>query len=139
MQVQCQNCGDSFDAKNPRAKWCSDRCRKRRERSGAPAAVVELRPPLVQSDNPDSDFGPVVAATWKKLEDADRLHEPEGVAALALAHRLDHGGRDTGSALASVARELRATLEVALKGAGVAADPIDQLRARREAKRAGNG
>lgn len=140
MQVQCHNCGQPFEAKRSHAKWCSAACRKQTQRAPG-ASVTELRP-IRPAENPDgapADVGPVFAATWKKLEDADRLHEPEGVAALALAHRLDNGGRDTGSALASVARELRATLADALKGAGVAADPLDQLRARREAKLAGNG
>lgn len=140
MQIQCHNCGESFEAKRSHAKWCSAACRKQSQRAPG-GSVTELRRPSAP-EAPGADFegfGPVALATWKKLEDADRVHEPEGVAALALAHRLDNGGRDTGSALASVARELRATLEVALKGANVAADPLDELRARREARLAGNG
>ena len=130
MQVRCHQCGEPFEAKRSHAKWCSARCRKQDQRAGG-ASVTELR-----AEPAEGELTPTVAATWAKLEEAERLHTPEGMAALALAHRLDNGGRDTGSALAAVARELRASLEAAMAGAKVAADPLDELRARREAKRA---
>lgn len=132
MQIQCHQCGQSFDAERPHAKWCSAACRKQNQRAGG-ASITELRPAAGDEED-DDQLTPVVAATWRRLEEAERLDTPEGMTALALAHRLDNGGRDTGSALASVARELRATLAEALKGAAVAADPVDEIRARRERK-----
>lgn len=130
MQVTCHQCGEPFEAERSHAKWCSARCRKQDQRAGG-ASVTELR-----AETAEGELTPTVAATWAKLEEAERLRTPEGMAALALAHRLDNGGRDTGSALAAVARELRASLEAAMAGAKVAPDPLDELRARREAKRA---
>ncbi len=132
MQVQCHQCGQPFEAERPHAKWCSATCRKQNQRASG-ASVTELRP-AGQAEEEPVEVGPVTGATWRKLEEAERLDTPEGMTALALAHRLDHGGRDTGSALASVARELRATLAEALKGAAVEADPVDEIRARRERK-----
>lgn len=133
MQANCHRCGQPFETKSPRAKWCSPGCRKQNQRT--PANVTELRRP--KQEESEGDLGPVTAATWAKLEAAERLDTPEGMAALALAHRLDHGGRDTGSALAAVARELRATLEVALAGVKVSGDAVDELQQRRERRLAG--
>lgn len=57
-----------------------------------------------------------------------------GQQALALARRLDDGGT-ADTAFAAIAKELRTTLAEALKTATVAADPVDELRARRERRR----
>lgn len=125
-------CGTTFAAKSARARYCSDRCRKRASRSGAD--VVELPAPPAARES-DARLGPAAKATMKALEEVDRQDSPLGAAAMALAMRLDQPGTDTGSALAAVARQLEATLTSATRGAGGATAP-DQLRDELAARRA---
>jgi len=42
---------------------------------------------------------------------------------------------DTGSGTAALSKELRAVMAAAVQGAPAAADPVDELRARRDRKR----
>lgn len=94
-------------------------------------AVQELSSPVVQSsgDVPDG----VYAATLAELESAGRVHTAKGQACLLLADRLDERV-DTAAGAASAVKQLRESLDDALAGATVAADPVDELRRRREAK-----
>ena len=62
-----------------------------------------------------------------ELAEAGRLNTGLGLAALALAQRIE-SGRGTDSAAASLTRELRVTLEAATAGARVAASPLAQMR-----------
>jgi hypothetical protein len=66
-----------------------------------------------------------------ELQAAGRADTALGQQALALAERVNNP-RDTGSAIAALSKELRAVMVEALKGAEVAADPLDELRARRD-------
>jgi len=120
MDVTCP-CGTAFQAKSSRARYCSDRCRKRRQRGGS---VVEL--PAAEVDEQDS-IGPVAKATASELDEAGRLDSALGQTCMALARRLDRPGVDTGSAIAAVAARLEALLTAATKGAGKATAP-QQLR-----------
>lgn len=128
MDVTCP-CGTTFTAKSLRARYCSDRCRKRRQRGGA---VVEL-PTVTEDEAPPVTVG-VLAATTRELTEAGRLDTALGQACLALARRLDLPGVDTGSAMASVAARLEDLLAKATKGAGKATSPgqmADELAERR--------
>lgn len=121
MEVTC-TCGKVFEARHPKARYCSDRCRKRKGK--AEATVTQLSAP----DEPDSPRrGPVESATVRTLTDAGRLDSPLGQTCLALARRLDFPALDTGSAVAAVAKQLEATLVSATRGAGGASSP-QQLR-----------
>lgn len=73
----------------------------------------------------------VTKATYAELERAGRLESPLGQQALVLAARVD-AATDSGAALAAVAKELRTTLAEVLRQAPGVADPVDELRARRE-------
>src|SRR4051812_17494216 len=114
MDVTC-SCGTTFAARNPRARYCSDRCRKRGQRGGV---VVEL-----PTDAPAPAQGAVEAATRRELEDVDRLDTSLGQMCLALARRLDNPGVDTGSAMAAVAARLDDLKTKATKGTGSATAP----------------
>jgi hypothetical protein len=85
-----------------------------------------------------------------RAELGDRASSTDGVAALGLARQWDamDASGAVGTALATVTRELRAARDMALrewKGTGspqvggpvVAGDPLDELRKRRDVKRAG--
>jgi hypothetical protein len=77
----------------------------------------------------------VLTAARTELERAGRLDTYLGAVALVLAERIDQSvGASPG--LASLVRQLRATMGAALAGAEPVADPLDQLRARRDHVRA---
>lgn len=79
---------------------------------------------------------PSLVETYRKqLEDVERLDTPEGALVLHLA-TLFATGDHTASGAAALSRELRAAMEVALRGAARQDDAIDELTARRRAKAA---
>jgi len=78
--------------------------------------------------------GPLTVATMAELIVADRVESSLGQSALLMARRLDTPGADTGSSVAALAREQRATLALALESASNILDPADQLRLQREAR-----
>lgn len=120
----CRACGATLEG-DPRKRYCGDACRKRGSRG---ATVTDIRQePLT-----------VAAATHAALEQAGRLDSPAGSSAMVLAAKLDRGG-DTGSAVAALVRELRATMVDALANAEVAEDPVDELRRKREERQSRAG
>ena len=137
MQRACDSCGASYEAKRKNSRFCSGTCRVRASRGAVTpavrASVSSLPPPVVEPE--ESSLGLVVAVR-QELEDAHRLETSLGQASLALAVRLESKG-DTGAAVASLNRELRATLAEAVKGAHVAKSTLqsyrDELAARRRA------
>ena len=76
----------------------------------------------------------VEAAVRGALQDAGRLSAPLGQVALVLARRLDAPGGESGSGLASVARQLAVMLAAATADAPPADDLLTELRARRDWK-----
>lgn len=109
MSVTCAVCGDEFDARSPRAKFCSDTCRKRKQRG---AEVV---------DSPVDDApGPVevkVRADIAALLTAHPMGESLAEASYAMARLVDRYP----TMATNANRELRANLE-ALAGMGVGDD-----------------
>ena len=69
----------------------------------------------------------LAAAVLAELEAAGRVDTAGGQSALTLARRIEDG-RDTGSAIASLNREMRATLAEAVKGAKVPLSSIESYR-----------
>lgn len=132
--VKCEACGEEFVPKSKRSSTCSDRCRMRlsRARSSGPSSAS-----AVDADVVVVAGAGVLVATLRELERAKRADSPLGQIALALAGRLQFGTTDTGSAVASVAKELRATLDAALAGAEREVDAVDELKLRREQRRRG--
>lgn len=134
MKRSCDACGRAYEAKTKRSKYCSDReCVRNRERGWkrgqrSGGKVVDLSPP----PEPEPVLS-AVAVTRDALEVVGRLHTPAGVNALLLAAKLDAGG-DTGSAMAALSKQHLAALAEATKGVKAAADPVDELRAKREAR-----
>lgn len=125
---------------------CSPR-RVRDRRVGALPAVAAVpaavRPPTAPVRLPSAGGGAqpdgpgrVEAATLAELEAAERAGTSAGVEALHLARLLDAGGY-TAQGAAALAKARREALAVALEGAKVAEDALDELRRRRLAKAAG--
>lgn len=128
MHKTCDSCGQPFEAKRAAAKYCGERCKKRAQRQPkAPDSEVSPRAAEVTADA-------LAVATRTELEAAGRLASATGQAALVLARRIDSCEAETGSSLAALVREHRATLGEALQAAEGKADPLDELRVRRERK-----
>ena len=125
MQRICDVCGRDFEAKRRDAKTCSATCRSNK-RSMSP------------EPDPGADASnSLVKATTAELEAAGKLDTMLGQQALALARRMS--GEVTG--VAALSKELSRVMAAATAGtsAGVVpvADEVDELRKRRNAKRAG--
>lgn len=135
MRKVCASCGGEFEAKRAAAKYCGERCKKRAQRKPGGVRAADASAPAAPPAR--VGFGPVGEATAAELERAGRLETAAGRAVLALAGRIDAAHMETGTALAALVREHRAALAEAVRDAEVAADPLDELRARRERKSAG--
>lgn len=126
MQKTCE-CGTAFDAKRAAAKYCSERCKKRAQRRPGGTERAPAKPAVPVT-------GELSISVLLELDAAGRADSAVGHAALALAARIDAAEGETGSALAAMVRELRATLAEALADGKREADPVDELRTRRDRK-----
>jgi len=102
----CADCGGGFEAKG-NTKRCPP-CRR-----GRPSVLATVEAQLVS---------------------LGKEAVPLGAAAIVLAARLDLGA-DPGSAMAAMSKELRTIMTELTRTAAVAKDPVDELRARRKARR----
>jgi hypothetical protein len=132
VRKQCAVCQVPFEAQRAAAKYCSPRCRVRATRArsagqGDSAGGVAVPLPAVPAG--------VEAAVGVELAAAGRTATSAGQSALALARRIDGGAGEPASGLAAMVRELRATLADAVKDGQSVANPLDELRARRERSR----
>lgn len=146
MQRPCDICGDLYEAKRPTSKFCSARCRQAKARGATALPAVTKRETdevtgsdiasiatLVPGDGP----GPLESALRAELSAVERDGTTLGLAALALARRVD-AGRDTGAGMASLVRQLEATAKSAQADVRSEASPLDKARdqlAERRAKR----
>ena len=126
MRATCAHCGEPMEAASSRKRFCSTTCRVRAHE----AAKVT---PLQRSER-SQPAGRVADAVRAELKRVGRESSSLGASALLLAERID-AGKEPGSALAALNRELRATLAEALRGetrSGVAAmrDELAERRAR---------
>lgn len=128
MQRNCDVCGRPYQAKRKDSLTCSASCRSRKRHQPAGGSTTT---------GPDNSL---VEATTRELEAVGKLDTMLGQQALALAKRM--GTEVTG--IAALSKELSRVMDAALgtaqgpanpqQGAG---DDVDELRARRDAKRAG--
>jgi hypothetical protein len=129
----CESCGRSYEAASPRSKYCGNTCRSRAHRAAGgrehgQSAGDNVRSLRAAPDTAGGDeSGGMVASLERKLRDADRLDTWEGQGALVLARRIE-AGRDTGSAIASLHRELRVAIAEALKGVGDVESAVTRRR-----------
>lgn len=140
MKVSCQepSCGKLFEAKRRGTQFCGPTCRKRSSlrdieaRAEGIAPVAVITPPEL----PARAESGLVAATRRKLEEAEAVDTVEGQIALRLAEKLAQPG-DTGSAMASLARQLSAAMAEALAAGVKKTDALDELAAWRDKKASG--
>lgn len=80
----------------------------------------------------------IVSSTKAELERLGALESSAGQLAMVLARRLDADG-DAGSAVAAMAKELRATLDALGRVSKPKADPVDELQRKRRQRQAAQG
>ncbi len=132
MQRQCDQCGRVYTARRARSRFCGGTCGKRAQRAG----TAGIGPRAGVLDGEEAPPSELERAVTRELESIGRLDTVAGQVALELAYRIG-SGHETGAATAALARELGATMTIALGGvAQTAADPLDEIRARRDRKRA---
>lgn len=138
MEITCARCAQPFSAKSKRARFCSVKCRTQATRARAQGQPEEsplaVKPKRTRKPKPPTSG--TLAAVVAELTDAGRLDTSAGQAAVALATRIDQGA-ESSSGLAALTREMRAAMAEALANVAQAGDALDELRARREARRAG--
>ena len=131
MLMICQgpNCGVEFEAKRKNAKYHDKACSVRASRAG------QLGEPTPASGGPGRAKRKPVEVhsrlarfTESELSALGRLETSAGQAALILAQRIDSGGAETGSALASMVKEHAAAMDRALAEAA----PDDPVKARQD-------
>jgi len=141
VRITCATCSADFDARSSRARFCSAKCRThahyRRTKLGQPESIAPPAKPKrtrkpKAADSPSGTLGAVMA----ELTDAGRLQTSAGQAAIALATRID-AGAESSAGLAALTRELSARMAEATANVAQAGDALDELRAKREARRAG--
>ncbi len=124
MQRKCEACDREYEAKRKTSRFCSNSCRSN-NRYGKNKPVVD---------------SPLVAATRAELAAAGKVETRLGQQALVLAAQM--AGVQSAAGIGTLSKELDrvvsaaigTTLPIAPAGEG---DSVDELRARRDAKRAG--
>jgi hypothetical protein len=130
----CDSCGVEYEAVRRTSRYCSPLCRTRAHRGHVARSAKAPRALKVAADAPDGvsepvegPYGRLAAATRAELAAVGRETTPAGVAALLLAERID-SGQGTESGMASLSKEWRATMGVALADAHKAESQLDKLR-----------
>lgn len=131
ISATCAGCGRQFEAKSPRAKWCTESCRKRVQR-GAPLhdeAVARAA---------EAEKSDLVRSLRRELDDAGRLDTVAGQLAMTLAKQVVIAGV---GGIAGLSKQLLQVRAEALRGAPqrdprgrVVESELDKARRRREAK-----
>lgn len=129
--MACLVCGESLEGRSARAKFCSDRCRKRKQRG------ADVSPMVTSPDRGSSGPGVLSGALAAEFEAAGVPGSPRAIQAVLLAQRLDMApiSADTGSAIASLSKEVDRLRVAALKDAAPVGDPLDELTKKRREKR----
>lgn len=131
MQRDCDVCGTTYEAKRASSRYCSSVCRTRASRKGiaGPAPVVELTPAAPRPS------GGVTEATVAELSAVGAMESSAGRRALVLAGLLDDPPPMSLGAVAGWSREHGAAMVQALASGTGVVSAVDELRARRRAKR----
>lgn len=112
--MSCQMCGAPISSADSRRRYCSDVCRKRKQRQGPP---------------PDAMQGPGVRdATREVLESAGKAETPQGRTALVLAWKID-SLTASGAELARLSQELDRIVGTLTADHAVEADELDGFQA----------
>lgn len=133
MKVSCKECGKLFDAQTRARVFCGTACRKRSSDRDIAARKNAEMAPISSIAPPESVDSPLISTTRRELEEAGVTETVNGQIALRLAEKLSQPG-DTGSAMASLARQLATAMSDALASGTKKADALDELAAWRDRK-----
>lgn len=131
MTRDCDACGTTYEAKRRTSKYCTERCRKRAQRR---PVTTTKRTSTRSESQPAPRKSEFEKATERELRRLGQLSTMLGQQALAIARRMGNGA-ETGSAIATLSRE-HSRLMGALTSSGGGGDPVDEVRQRREQKKA---
>jgi hypothetical protein len=140
----CDFCGREYEAQRSSSRFCAQKCRfamhEHRKRTGDEVVSLPARKDTKARPQAVSPAGGVEVSTRALLESSGLVGAPLGAMALALAQRIDSAVilGESGSSIAAMARELRATLTEVTRGAQALSDPIDELRRHRQARLRGH-
>ena len=132
MKRECEVCGREYEAKRSTSQVCGSTCRTRKSRQPKPATNPGPAPAAAPANG--AELADLVAMTQARLAEVERDQTVLGSLALILAGRLASGAVDTGSSIASLSKELRATIAAATEGAQTESDLVDELEERRARK-----
>lgn len=128
----CETCRTSFHSRSSRARYCSDSCRARARyaRTIGRTIVAPVPDPL------EAPAGALADAIRRDLEHLGHADTTLGLAALALASRID-AGAESSTGLAALTRELRSCLaEARAQGDQSGPDALIEIKAKRAQRRA---
>lgn len=131
MTRTCERCGKDFQARRSTAKYCGSTCRSQASVVRADGGTVVPLTAVAASAVAD-DEETLTDATRRALTTAGVARTVSGRAALALARRID-AGQDGGSAMASMVKQLEASVSAALASVS-RADQLDEVNQRRDKK-----
>lgn len=124
--LTCRVCGEAFSSKRAHALYCGAVCRKRASRGS-----ISKAKPETGAAAPASELVQLVRA---ELDKVDALETVPGQQALVVADRMSRGA-ESGSAVASLSQELTRLVVAATRGRD-SADPVDEVKERRDRKEA---
>jgi len=141
MTKPCDVCQTEFDSIRPHARYCSNRCRARAHRAGITKPRKggrRERATKAAAKNPQ--ITGLLDAVTVTLESHDLIDTVAGQHALELAARIVNAP-PLNTGVAALSKQLQSVLAEALGPEEPAAetkpvDPIDELKARRDRKRA---
>ena len=137
----CDLCGKSYKAKHASSRFCSAYCRTKNHQQKVINQRVEAALAAEsagnQQDSPDGDDTPktdLITVTRRTLVEAGKFDTVAGQQAMSLAEAMMLNG--SGAGIAAVSKALTAVMEEISGSSGVADDLLDELKSRRERRRA---
>lgn len=129
----CVECGADFTPARG-GRFCSKTCAQRARRKARRDVTTPTQAgPVERPRAASGSDGELEASVRDELVRAKRENTFLGKSALALARQVD-AGRDTGSVVTALIRELRNTMAAATLGADRPDDPLDELGERRRVR-----
>lgn len=134
----CEECGQPFEAKTKRGRFCGATCRVRANRrptkvgKAKAEAQQDVGDSVVQlpATPPAPVYDTLADQVRQSLTDAEALDTISGMAALRVAQQIDRGG-DSGSAVATLSKELsRLVSEAKAEAAPRRKDAADEIMQR---------
>ena len=121
LERECDECATRYVAQTKRSRFCSAACRVKANRRPVTQGMNEGEPPVAAPER-----GGLVSQVAADLQKVGVLDTIPGRAALALAYRIE-SPMETGSAAASMTRELSRLVDEAKALTPKQQDGIDKL------------